>query len=393
MRPEKPSSPVPTRLGQRPLPVSTSAAMRTLDRYLECAIAAGASDLHLEPCGAGLRVRVRVDGRLRALDPPPPSMTEQLLTRARLMARVDLAERRLAQDGRFSFDAGGERTDVRAAFVPVHGGEKVTLRLLGRGSRPPGLVDLGLPEGDRRIIESELGHPEGLVVVVGPTGSGKTTTLYAALAHLAHPDVSVVTVEDPVERELANVCQIAVDEGCGRTFSEALRAILRHDPDVIMVGEMRDAGSAAIACRAALTGHRVLTTLHTADTAEAIVRLVDLGVADYLIRATVRLVVGQRLLRRVCSACSRRRAPSRSELAAFAAGGLDAPRAVAEPIGCTHCHGVGYRGRRAVFELLDRRAPSGSAGPRRTLMAAGLAAAAAGETTLAEVLTTCPQPS
>ncbi|MEE8311698.1 MAG: GspE/PulE family protein [Candidatus Binatia bacterium] len=385
--------PPPARGGQPPAIASTSATVRALDRYLERAVAEGASDLHLEPHGAGLRVRIRVDGRLRALDPPPPSMTEQLLTRARLLARVDLSERRLPQDGRFALDTCGERVDVRAAFVPVHGGEKVTLRLLGRRSRPPALSDLGLPAADRRVIEGELEHADGLLVVVGPTGSGKTTTLYAALNYLARPDVCAVTVEDPVERDLPDVAQIAVDEDCGRTFAAALRAILRHDPDIIMVGEMRDTRSASIACRAALTGHRVLTTLHTADTREALVRLADMGVADYLVHATVRLVLGQRLLRCACDACHRRRCPSAAEKAVFIRCGLEVPDAVAEPIGCERCGGAGYRGRRAVFEVLDRRGAGSGSTPRRSLMAAGLTAAAACETSVAEVLAVCPQPS
>jgi len=377
--------------GQLPATASTSAAVRALDRYLERAVAEGASDLHLEPHGAGLRVRIRVDGRLRTLDPPPPSMTEQLLTRARLLARVDLSERRLPQDGRFALDARGERVDVRAAFVPVHGGDKITLRLLGRSSRPPTMGDLGLPADDRRVIEGELEHAEGLVIVVGPTGSGKTTTLYAALAYLAHTDVSAVTVEDPVERDLPDVAQIAVDDDCGRTFSTALRAILRHDPDIIMVGEMRDTRSASIACRAALTGHRVLTTLHTTDTREALVRLADMDIADYLVQATVRLVIGQRLLRRICSPCGRQRRPSGAETAVFTRYGLDVPDAVVDPVGCELCGGAGYRGRQAAFEVLDRRADGRESTPRRSLMAAGLSIAAARKTSVAEVLATCPQ--
>ena len=394
-RPLPPST--TARPGRSGLPTSTSAAVRAFDTYLEHAVRARASDLHLEPHGCGLRVRIRVDGRLRTLDPPPPSLADALLTRARLVARVDLSERRLPQDGRFAIDCHGERVDVRAAFVPAHGGEKITLRLLARAgaladnAARRGLADLGLPREDRRILDNELDRRDGMLVVVGPTGSGKTTTLYAALEHLAHPDLSVLTVEDPVERDLSGITQIGVDEGCGRSFSAVLRAILRHDPDVMMIGEMRDAASAGIACRAALTGHRVLTTMHTADTSEVPARLADLGVADYLVRATLRLVIAQRLIRRLCPCCRVERDATPEERGMFARAALPTPERLREPVGCADCSGTGYRGRCAIFELLDLRREARCA-PRRTLLSAGLAAASAGCTSLDEIIAACPEP-
>jgi len=373
----------------------TSPAMRLLDRYLDTAVDAGASDVHLEPDAAGLAVRLRVDGVLRTVEAPPRSLADALLTRARLLAGVDLAEHRMPQDGRFVHRHRSGPVDVRAAFMPVHGGERIALRLMQPEARAVGFDGLGLEAPDHALLARALDRPHGLVAVVGPTGSGKTTTLYAALERLRRPQLSIMTVEDPVERAIPGVAQISVDEDSGRTFGAVLRAILRQDPDVIMVGEMRDAESARIACRAALTGHRVLTTLHTADTREAVLRLSDLEVPDYLVRATLSLVIAQRLVRRLCASCRTVGAPRPAETALFRALGLDAPLQIGRSGACPACSAEGYRGRRAVFELLaiGKREPATLPRPRRSLLQEGLRLAALGETTFEEVVAVCPEPT
>jgi type II secretory ATPase GspE/PulE/Tfp pilus assembly ATPase PilB-like protein len=318
-----------------------------------------------------------------------------VITRARLLARVDLAERRVPQDGRFVFEqGGGAAAEVRAAFMPVHGGERVALRLLASQTRTVGFDSLGLEPPDHDALARALERPHGLIAVVGPTGSGKTTTLYAALERLRRPQLSIMTVEDPVERNLAGVAQVSIDEDCGRTFAVVLRAVLRQDPDVLMVGEMRDAESARIACRAALTGHRVLTTLHTADTREALLRLSDLDIPDYLVRATLSLIVSQRLVRLLCTSCASTRAPRPSEAALYVALGLEEPRCVGQAAGCPRCGGDGYRGRKPVFEVLwvdPGRASAAALRPRRMMLQEGLRLAAAGESTFEEVVSVCPE--
>jgi len=365
--------------------------VRLVDQYLADAVAAGASDLHFEPVRATASVRARIDGRLHGLASPPASLLLPVFARLRVLARVDLAERRLPQDGRFLFRHRDGLVEIRAAFMPVHGGEKVSLRLLRANDSATSLAALGLDPDDEATLVMALAKPSGLVVVAGPTGSGKTTTLYAAVESLRTPEVSIVTAEDPVERDLDGVAQIPIDEDAGRTFAVVLRSILRLDPDVLMVGEMRDGESARIACRAALTGHRVLTTLHTADTREARVRLLDMGVPEYLVGATMTLVVAQRLLRRLCRACGTKRSVHERERTLYTEVGLAPPEALVHPTGCPACSGRGYRGRLAIFELLavdhgDRRAET----PRTTLMQSGLVRAAEGVTTLAEVLSQCP---
>jgi type II secretory ATPase GspE/PulE/Tfp pilus assembly ATPase PilB-like protein len=384
----------------------TSPAMRALDHYLDLAVAHGASDVHLEPDPAGfathdvdrgsrvaaLRVRLRVDGRLRDVEPPPPHLTSPLLTRLRLLARVDLSESRLPQDGRFTFTRDGRRIDVRAGFMPVEGGEKIALRLLDRGGEGLTLAGLGLTPDARRAFEGAIEAANGLVIVAGPTGSGKTTTLYAAIAHLCREDLSILTVEDPVERKLAGISQVNIDEDCGRTFPVVLRAVLRQDPDILLVGEIRDPESARIACRSALTGHLVLTTLHSSDASEALVRMEEMGLPAYLVRGTVTLIVAQRLVRRLCGACKTERAVLPHEPEVFMQSGLATPGKLPAARGCARCDMQGYRGRLAVFEVHDVRAETGGS-PRvtsTTLLHHGLREVVGGKTTLEEVLAECP---
>ncbi len=368
--------------------------MRLLDAYLEVAAAAGASDLHLEPGAGGLLARMRVDGRLRRLEPPPPALIDGLRTRARLLAGVDLADRRIPQDGRFVFRSGHRTIDVRAAFIPVYGGEKITLRLLDRDQHGLALDDLGLTCVQAAALRRAMAEAGGMIVVCGPTGAGKTTTLYAVLEELRRPDLSLLSVEDPVERRIDLVAQVPVDEENGRTFAVALRHALRQDPDVLMIGEMRDEASARIACRAALTGHLVLSTVHASHTREAIVRIAEMGVPRYLVSATVRLVLAQRLLRRPCPQCRLASEPSTAVREVFATAGLSAPARLASARGCRACGDSGYQGRTAVFEL--RRTGGGRVdevvGPK-SLWLAGLERAAGGDTTVAEVFAHCPQDS
>ena len=375
-------------------PHATSPAMRLLDRYLANAVDAGASDLHFEPAFGGILVRARIDGVLRVLEPPPQSLADSLLTRTRLLAGADLSEKRLPQDGRFRFRHHGDSIDVRAAFMPVHGGERIALRFIAADRASLGIDHLGLDEPERALLARTLDRPNGMIVVVGPTGSGKTTTLYAAIERLRRPQLSIVTVEDPVERDLDGVSQVAVDEPSGRTFAAVLRAVLRQDPDALMVGEIRDPESARIACRAALTGHRVLTTLHTSDTREALLRITDMGVPDYLASATVSLVIAQRLLRRLCTDCRRETSPRPSEVALCRALGMAAPETLARPAGCGACGNEGYRGRLGVFEtLVCRTGGNDDSRPRRYLLQEGLRRAAALDTSFEEAVAVCPEPS
>jgi type II secretory ATPase GspE/PulE/Tfp pilus assembly ATPase PilB-like protein len=371
---------------------ATSPAMRLLDRYLTEAVACGASDVHFEPAADHLRVRVRVDGSLRDLEPPPPGLIAALLTRTRLLARVDLSERRLPQDGRFVFGADDRRIEIRAAFMPVHGGEKVALRLLREQGKQLALDDLGLQAEDAELLRRALDRPNGLVLVVGATGTGKTTTLYAALEAIRSPARSILTVEDPVERDLDGIAQVPVDEDAGRSFAVVLRAVLRQDPDVLMVGEIRDPESARIACRAALTGHLVLSTLHTAHTRESIVRLTEMGVPGYLVSATVSLVVAQRLIRRPCETCKQEVAAGAADTDLFRAHGVAPPQTVVATRGCDACGGTGYKGRSAVFEVLDCTNGRRPARPRASLLTQALRSAASHQTTPAEALARCPDP-
>ena len=368
---------------------------KLLNLVLLQAIKDKASDIHFEPFESEFKMRYRIDGVLYEMIPPPKRIAVALSSRIKVMANLDIAERRLPQDGRIPLTVQGHPVDLRVSVLPTMFGESVVLRVLDRTQLDLKLDNLGLDSNDVNIIRQLIKKPNGILIVTGPTGSGKTTTLYAALERLRRPQLSIMTVEDPVERSIPGVAQISVDEDCGRTFGAVLRAILRQDPDVIMVGEMRDAESARIACRAALTGHRVLTTLHTADTREAVLRLSDLEVPDYLVRATLSLVIAQRLVRRLCTSCRSVGVPSPSETALFRALGLDAPASIGRSGGCYECSAEGYRGRRAVFELLavGEREHGSLPRPRRTLLDEGLRLAVLGETTFEEVVAVCPEPT
>jgi general secretion pathway protein E len=321
--------------------------IRLVNVTLLDALRAGASDVHFEPLAAELRVRYRLDGVLREMTRVGRQYQAAVVSRVKIMAGLDIAERRKPQDGRIRIRLAGREVDLRVSTLPGLHGEGIVLRLLDPGVTTPELGTLGMPDTVRDQVERLLVRTGGLLLVTGPTGSGKTTTLYAALAKLNTAAVKIVTVEDPIEYRIDGVTQVPVNVRAGMGFAAALRSILRHDPDIIMVGELRDAETATIAIQAALTGHLVLSTLHTTDAVGAVTRLVDMGVEPYLVAATMQGALAQRLVRVLCDACAEPREPTMLERARWI-GGKTSPR-VAK--GCDVCAGTGYRGRRGIYEL------------------------------------------
>src|SRR6266704_2728940 len=312
---------------------------------------ARASDIHLESTREGLSARFRVDGVLSELPSPPKGLQAAVVSRIKLLAELDIAERRAPQDGRIRVRLEERELDLRVSTVPTLCGESVVLRLLDRGGRPVGLDELGMAPDMLDTFRRPAETPHGILLATRPTGSGKTTTLYAALALRHRTAEKIITVEDPVEYHLEGVTQVPVNVKAGMTFAGALRSILRQDPDVLMVGEMRDGETAAIAIQAALTGHLVFSTLHTNDAASALTRLADLKVEPYLIAATVEAVLAQRLVRRVCAECRERYKADPSSVALLAHQPVK-QMVLERGRGCTACRGAGYRGRTGIFELL-----------------------------------------
>ena len=329
-------------------PSEAAAIVAVCHQILFAAVKLDASDVHIEPGPTGVRVRLRVDGMLRDYLDLPVWMQRQLLSRIKVLAHLDIAQQRVPQDGRIKARSRDGVIDVRVSTLPTQYGEKIVLRVLG-SSLAPSLLDLGLSDAQLVMVDEALHQPQGLVLVTGPTGSGKSTTLYSMLTRRQAPDVNVVTVEDPIERRLPGITQSQVNDKAGTTFARYLRAILRQDPDVIMIGEIRDLESAEIAFQAALTGHLVLTTLHTNGTVEAVDRLLDIGVKPLMITSVTNLVVAQRLARLVCPHCRVRYQPS---AAAIQKLGLDANDEFTRGSGCSACGQTGYRGRVGIFELL-----------------------------------------
>ncbi len=325
--------------------------IRFVNLLLADAHEAGASDIHLESTREGLATRLRIDGALVAGLECPAEYQTAVISRMKLLAELDIAERRRPQDGRIRVRLRSRELDVRVSTVPTLHGESVVLRLLDQGGRAVTLPELGMPTDVLHRVDALARRPHGMVLVTGPTGSGKTTTLYAALQLRDANHEKVVTVEDPVEYRLPGVTQVPVHRAAGVGFATALRAILRQDPDVVMIGEMRDGETADVAVQAAMTGHMVLSTLHTNDAVGAIPRLIDLGVPEYLVAATLDGVIAQRLVRRTCDACRVVYHPSRDLLAPFAACD-QMPETFLRGAGCTVCRGTGFRGRVGVFELL-----------------------------------------
>jgi general secretion pathway protein E len=327
--------------------------IRLVNLLIAKAAEARASDIHIEPFEKSLRVRYRVDGVLQDTDSPPKRLQPAIISRVKVLARINIAERRLPQDGRIRMDVAGKDFDIRVSTIPTIYGESVVLRLLDRSSTLPELPELGFSGEEQRRFEELIQRPHGILLVTGPTGSGKTTTLYAALRQLNTVARKIITVEDPVEYQLEGVNQIQVKPQIGLTFAAGLRHIVRQDPDVILVGEIRDKETAEIAIQAALTGHLVLSTLHTNDAAGAITRLLDMGIEDYLVSSTLLAVLAQRLVRKICTECKTAYAPTeemRREIKA-PSNGLDG-KSFFRGTGCAACGGTGYFGRRGIYELL-----------------------------------------
>jgi general secretion pathway protein E len=335
---------------------SGAPVVRAVNDLLEKAVELRASDIHIEPMRNGLTVRMRVDGLLRAMPAPAHALPQALISRIKILAGLNIAERRLPQDGAARLEAAGLNLDVRVAIMPTQHGETAVIRLLPRDRGLLDIAKLGLRAHDERKLRRLIDLPHGMIVITGPTGSGKTTTLATMLSALNTPSRKILTIEDPVEYEIAGINQSQVKPAIGLTFASALRAFVRQDPDVIMVGEIRDAETANIAIHAALTGHLVLTTLHTETAIAAAPRLLDLGVEGFLLKSTLRGVIGQRLVRILCDRCKVRKEISATDFDAdprYEACGLSVGDTVFEPRGCERCAGIGYRGRVGVFETLE----------------------------------------
>jgi general secretion pathway protein E len=335
---------------------SGAPVVRALNDLLERAVDLRASDIHVEPFRAGLVVRMRVDGLLRALPSPHGIPPQALISRIKILASLNIAERRLPQDGAARVRVGRSELDVRVATMPTQHGESAVIRLLPRDRGLLEMSKLGLRTRDESVMTRLLAMPHGMIVITGPTGSGKTTTLATMLSILNEPTRKILTIEDPVEYEIPGINQSQVKPSIGLTFASAMRSFVRQDPDVIMVGEVRDAETAHIAIHAALTGHLVLTTLHTETAAAAVPRLIDLGIEGFLLKSTLRAVVAQRLVRMLCDRCKVPHALTEADLAKdprFAVIGFKAGEVVHEAGGCERCGGTGYRGRNGVFEILE----------------------------------------
>jgi type IV pilus assembly protein PilB len=378
--------------------------VRYVNSLIEQAIQNRASDLHLEPTENDMRVRYRIDGVLHEVDTVPRHVQAALVSRLKIMSNVDITERRIPQNGRITVQVNQRSVDLRTATLPTVWGEKVVLRVLDTSGINLALSGLGFTDANYDRYASAFAKPHGMLLVTGPTGSGKSTTLYATLAEISKPTVNIITVEDPVEYRLPGVNQVQVDHKAGLTFAAVLPAILRSDPDVVLIGEIRDRVTAQLAVEAALTGHLVLSTLHTNDAPSAVTRLTEMGIEPFLVGSSVDCVLAQRLARRLCDWCKREYVPTPAELSAahWPVDLLPTPAALWKPDGCRSCSGTGYRGRIALHEVMSmteeveeltiRRASAhdlqrvAMAQGMRELRVDGLAKAADGQTSLQEVL-------
>jgi type IV pilus assembly protein PilB len=328
--------------------------VRYVNSLLEQAIQNRASDLHLEPTESDLRVRYRIDGVLHEVDRVPAGVQSALISRLKIMAAVDITERRVPQNGRITVRLDKHTVDLRLATLPTVWGEKIVLRVLDTGGIDLVLKKLGFADDTYERYQHSFTKPHGMVLVTGPTGSGKSTTLYATLAEISKPEVNIITVEDPVEYRLAGVNQVQVNHKAGLTFAAVLPAILRSDPDVVLIGEIRDKATAQLGVEAALTGHLVLSTLHTNDAPSAITRLIEMGIEPFLVGSSLDCVLAQRLARRLCDWCKQPFTPTDAELAALGwpTEQLKQPEQLWRPVGCRSCGQTGYRGRLAVNEVM-----------------------------------------
>ena len=330
--------------------VENAPIVKLATTIVENSYRADATDIHIEPFDKYTRIRIRVNGDLVELMNISSAVHSALTTRLKLISGMNIAEKRIPQDGRFTQVVDGTTLDVRVSSLPMVNGEKIVIRILSTGQIAlRKITDLGMSDYNYQLFESMLRVPQGVILVTGPTGSGKTTTLYAALGEIAKPNVNVVTVEDPVEKNIDGINQCQVNQKAGMTFAAALRSILRQDPDVVMVGEMRDSETADIGIRAAITGHLVLSTLHTNDAASTVVRLVDMGVAPYMVATSLIGVIAQRLVKVLCTECKQGRLSTDEENELM---GIPGPITIYEPCGCPACNGTGYRGRTAIHEII-----------------------------------------
>lgn len=332
---------------------SDNQVIKLLNLVLMQAIKDRASDIHFEPFESEFKMRYRIDGVLYEMVPPPKQLGAAIISRIKVMANLDIAERRLPQDGRVELSVGGNPVDLRIAILPTIYGESCVMRVLDRSNVELALDRIGLRPDDYETVSRLIQKPNGIVVVTGPTGSGKTTTLYAALAKLNDIETKILTCEDPVEYDIDGLCQVQVNTDAGLTFAKALRSFLRQDPDVILVGEIRDLETASIAVQASLTGHLVLSTLHTNDAPSSIIRLIDLGLEPFLLTATIEGVVAQRLVRTICKKCKEQYTPKEEELMEL---NMLPEQVRGKPfsrgLGCDNCNKSGYRGRMAIFEIM-----------------------------------------
>jgi len=329
--------------------------IRYVNLLIQQAIADRASDIHIEPTDSSVSVRFRIDGVLQPQQDTSKNVLNAVVSRIKIMANLDIAEKRIPQDGRFAMKLDNRKIDLRVSTLPTVYGEKIVMRILDNEATPLNIQDIGLTPANQEIYLRNAKKPHGLILATGPTGSGKTTTLYSTINSVRNPSINIITVEDPVEFRLPGLNQIQIHPKAGLTFSTALRSILRSDPDVVLVGEIRDAETAKIAVEASLTGHLVLTTLHTNDAPAAITRLVEMGIEPYLVAQAITLVVAQRLVRQLCDSCAEDYQPNIEDLTAI---GFPLPEdgtvpTVKKAVGCEKCSRTGYRGRLALHELLE----------------------------------------
>ncbi|MCP5074283.1 MAG: type II/IV secretion system protein [Rhodobacteraceae bacterium] len=375
--------------------------IQLVNQLLRRAVRSGASDLHIEPHENGLRARMRVDGFLQTVLDRSDVPVKRVVSRLKVMADLDIAETRLPQDGRIALRLGGKAIDTRVSTLPGNYGERVVLRVLDRSSGLMPLDQLGLSAEQEAQLDHLSKLPNGVILATGPTGSGKTTTLYSLLRLANRDERNIVTVEDPIEYDLPGVSQSQINAEIGMTFAAGLRATLRQDPDVILVGEIRDSETATVGAQAALTGHLVFSSLHANNSVAAIVRLRDLGLDDFLIASTLRGIIAQRLLRRLCKSCSTARKPTAEEASFFSAAGLKPPSEIHDANGCEDCLQAGYSGRVGIFEIVEiddtlrsaidqgtseQQLRTTALLPEKTLLGQGLLRVISGETSLAETL-------
>ncbi len=377
-----------------------SSVVKLLNMVLLEAMQQEASDIHFDPSDTGLNIRYRIDGVLQLRHSPPKELQHQLITRMKVLSKLDIAEKRLPQDGRIKLRVGGREVDFRVSTVPVVYGERIVMRILDNSSIVLGLDRIGMPQNVLKGFRSFIHQNQGIVLVTGPTGSGKTTTLYSAISEVHSSEVNIMTIEDPVEYKLSQMAQISVNPKIDLTFAKGLRHILRQDPDVIMIWEIRDRETAEIAIQSALTGHLVLSTLHTNDAPSALTRLIDMGIEPFLLSSTVLAILAQRLVRKICPKCKVEYTPSEQELHDLGAG--EDLKVLYRGEGCDACFGCGYRGREGIYELMPVTEPikkrmlqSGDATALQeiaaqcgmeSLRASGIEKARAGITTSSEVI-------